>query len=107
MASEDEATDVGDGEEIPLNDLLTPEARNGQSGMHMQERSVIRIRIRIHIGDPGEQICEHLLKMRTYVIILNKLCSTALSQQFQYLFIIFHHLAAFLNAEIDSENHSL
>ena len=42
MEGEDEAIDVGDSEEIPLNHLLTPEARNGPSGM--QERSVIRIR---------------------------------------------------------------
>ena len=68
MGSEDQATDAGDGEEIPLNHLLTPEAQDGQSGM--QERSVIRIRIRIHVRIPREQTCEHLLKMRT----LNKLC---------------------------------
>ena len=42
MEGEDEAIDVGDSEEIPLNHLLTPEARNAPSGT--QERSVIRIR---------------------------------------------------------------
>ena len=42
MESEDEATDVGPGEEIPLHDRAILEARNGPSGM--QERSVIRIR---------------------------------------------------------------
>ena len=42
MESEDEASDVGPGEEIPLHDRATPEAQNGPSDM--QERSVIRIR---------------------------------------------------------------